>query len=322
MGGGDSEVTGTTRTIAVESAHFAPAQVRRTARRLGLATEASHRFERGADYDAAATGLARALELVALIGAGTPRPGWIDAQAQPPAPRPALTLRRARIARVLGYTIADATVERILTALGFAHRADPLRRRLDGHGAELARRRRRGSRPDRGTGPGRRLREDPGGLPAAGAAAAAARATAVARRPAADAGARRRFLRERHVLVHRPRRGAPLRRRCRRRRHRQPARRDDGRDAADAAGRPARLGRAQPPPRTEGRPPVRAGDDLPRPAPASIAPWRWRRWARHRRRTGAAPAAPPISTTRPARSARCAARSASTRCSRRARRRS
>jgi phenylalanyl-tRNA synthetase beta chain len=120
MGGGDSEVTATTTTIAVESAHFAPAQVRRTARRLGLATEASHRFERGADYDAAATALARALELVALIGAGTARPGWVDAQAQPEAPRPALTLRRARIARVLGYAIADATVERILTALGFA----------------------------------------------------------------------------------------------------------------------------------------------------------------------------------------------------------
>ena len=61
MGGGDSEVTSATTTIAVESAHFTPAQVRRTARRLGLATEASHRFERGADYDAAATALARAL---------------------------------------------------------------------------------------------------------------------------------------------------------------------------------------------------------------------------------------------------------------------
>ena len=119
MGGADSEVGGATTTIAVESAHFTPAQVRRTARRLGLATEASHRFERGADYDAAATALARALELVALIGAGTPRPGWIDAQAGPAAPRPAVTLRRARIARVLGYTIDDATVERILTALGF-----------------------------------------------------------------------------------------------------------------------------------------------------------------------------------------------------------
>ncbi len=119
MGGAESEVTQATTTIAVESAHFAPAPVRRTARRLGLATEASHRFERGADYDAAATALARALELVELIGAGTTRPGWVDAQAQPPQPRPALTLRRDRIARVLGYTIADASVARILGALGF-----------------------------------------------------------------------------------------------------------------------------------------------------------------------------------------------------------
>ena len=119
MGGGESEVTLGTRTIAVESAHFAPGQVRRTARRLGLATEASHRFERGADYAAAATALARALELVEQIGAGTVRPGWIDAQPQPPASRPALTLRRARIARVLGYTIDDAVVVRILSALGF-----------------------------------------------------------------------------------------------------------------------------------------------------------------------------------------------------------
>jgi phenylalanyl-tRNA synthetase beta chain len=119
MGGAESEVTGTTTTIAVESAHFAPAQIRRTARRLGLATEASHRFERGADYEAAATALARALELVEEIGAGTARPGWVDAQPQPPQPRPTLTFRRDRIARVLGYTIADASVTRILGALGF-----------------------------------------------------------------------------------------------------------------------------------------------------------------------------------------------------------
>ena len=119
MGGGESEVTTATTTIAVESAHFAPAQVRRTARRLGLSTEASHRFERGADYDAAATALARALELVELIGAGTVRPGWIDAQPAPPPPRPVIGLRQARIARVLGYTVDPAVVQRILGALGF-----------------------------------------------------------------------------------------------------------------------------------------------------------------------------------------------------------
>jgi phenylalanyl-tRNA synthetase beta chain len=119
MGGGESEVTGATTTIAVESAHFAPSQIRRTSRRLGLATEASHRFERGADYDAAATALARALELIAQIGAGTVRPGWIDAVGQPAEARPVVTLRKARIARVLGYAIADDVAVRILTALGF-----------------------------------------------------------------------------------------------------------------------------------------------------------------------------------------------------------
>jgi phenylalanyl-tRNA synthetase beta chain len=119
MGGADSEVTNATTTVAVESAHFAPAQVRRTARRLGLSTEASYRFERGADYDAAAQALARALELIEAIGAGTARPGWIDVQpAAPPAARPNV-LRKARIARVLGYELAPAAVERILTALGF-----------------------------------------------------------------------------------------------------------------------------------------------------------------------------------------------------------
>jgi phenylalanyl-tRNA synthetase beta chain len=119
MGGGDSEVTASTTTIAVESAHFAPSQIRRTARRLGLSTEASHRFERGADYDAAATALARALELVEQIGAGTVRPGWVDARGEAPAQRPPIVLRKARIARVLGYAIDDATASRILTALGF-----------------------------------------------------------------------------------------------------------------------------------------------------------------------------------------------------------
>jgi phenylalanyl-tRNA synthetase beta chain len=119
MGGGDSEVTAATTTIAVESAHFAPAQIRRTARRLGLSTEASHRFERGADYDAAGTALARALQLIEQIGAGTVRPGWIDARGEAPATRPPIVLRKARVPRVLGYGIDDATATRILTALGF-----------------------------------------------------------------------------------------------------------------------------------------------------------------------------------------------------------
>ena len=60
MGGGDSEVSGSTHLIALESAWFEPSGIRRTSRRLGLSTEASYRFERGADIEAPPLALARA----------------------------------------------------------------------------------------------------------------------------------------------------------------------------------------------------------------------------------------------------------------------
>ena len=59
-----TEISGSTTAVLLESAYFDPLTIRRMRRRLGMATEASHRFERGADYDAAATALARALELI------------------------------------------------------------------------------------------------------------------------------------------------------------------------------------------------------------------------------------------------------------------
>ena len=60
MGGSDSEVSAATTTIAIESAWFEPTSIRKTSKRLGLSTEASYRFERGADFAAAAEALARA----------------------------------------------------------------------------------------------------------------------------------------------------------------------------------------------------------------------------------------------------------------------
>ncbi len=81
MGGGDSEVSAATTTIALESAWFEPTSIRKTSKRLGLSTEASYRFERGADFAAAAEALARACSLIEQIGAGTVRRGWIDACA-------------------------------------------------------------------------------------------------------------------------------------------------------------------------------------------------------------------------------------------------
>jgi phenylalanyl-tRNA synthetase beta chain len=70
MGGGDSEVTDATRTVVFESACFKPASVRRTGKRLNLKTEASARFERGADVNAPVVALQRAIALMQHIGAG------------------------------------------------------------------------------------------------------------------------------------------------------------------------------------------------------------------------------------------------------------
>jgi phenylalanyl-tRNA synthetase beta chain len=118
MGGGRSEVSDTTKTIVLESAFFDPKSVRRTSKKLGLKTEASARFERGADVNAAVKGLERAMTLLEEIGAGTARGGAIDEYPVPATPRK-IELRRTRITRMLGIDIPDADVERILKGLGF-----------------------------------------------------------------------------------------------------------------------------------------------------------------------------------------------------------
>jgi phenylalanyl-tRNA synthetase beta chain len=118
MGGGDSEISQTTTRIALESACFQAASIRRASKRLGLKTEASIRYERGADIDAAPVGIARAAALFAQTGTGRAVGGLIDRY---PAPRPpkTLTLRMARIAHVLGTDVPQDEVARILPPLGF-----------------------------------------------------------------------------------------------------------------------------------------------------------------------------------------------------------
>jgi phenylalanyl-tRNA synthetase beta chain len=118
MGGGLSEVSAGTKTIVLESACFQPKTVRLTSKRLGLKTEASARFERGADIDAAVLGIERACALLEGIGAGRVRGFLIDEYPNPVEPKK-LTLRRARVERVLGQAIADGEVERIISGLGF-----------------------------------------------------------------------------------------------------------------------------------------------------------------------------------------------------------
>ncbi len=118
MGGWDTRVTDATTRVFLESAHFAPSAIIGRARRLGLHTDASHRFERGVDPQLPRYALERATALVLQVMGG--RAGAITETALPehlPQPQP-VALRRARLARVLGITVADAQVERILRALG------------------------------------------------------------------------------------------------------------------------------------------------------------------------------------------------------------
>lgn len=119
MGGGASEVSAATTRVAFESAYFKPASVRRTSKRLGLKSEASSRFERGTDVNGPLTALRRAVALMQRIGAGTVRGRAVDVY---PAPRGPLTihLRRARLAAVLGLTVPDGDVGRILTSLALS----------------------------------------------------------------------------------------------------------------------------------------------------------------------------------------------------------
>ncbi|MBM3779826.1 MAG: phenylalanine--tRNA ligase subunit beta [Acidimicrobiia bacterium] len=118
MGGGGSEVTATTSAILLESAYFNPLSVRRTSRALALKTEASTRFERGADPSLPAVAMARACALLAAIGAGQARGTIVDAWPGRAAAA-TLVLRRARVARLLGATVPDGDIQRILGALGF-----------------------------------------------------------------------------------------------------------------------------------------------------------------------------------------------------------
>jgi phenylalanyl-tRNA synthetase beta chain len=118
MGGADSEVTNATTTIVLESAYFDPRSVRRTSKKLGLRTEASMRFERGADPGAPLVAMARAMALLDTIGAGRGRGAAVDCH---PKRRDSLHLhlRRARIAGLLGAALPNSDIRRILDGLGF-----------------------------------------------------------------------------------------------------------------------------------------------------------------------------------------------------------
>ncbi|HXG90052.1 MAG TPA: phenylalanine--tRNA ligase subunit beta [Vicinamibacterales bacterium] len=118
MGGAESEVSSQTRQIVFESAWFKPQSVRATSKRLGLRSEASYRFERGADLAGCAAAMDRALELLSSIGAGHARGPVLDVHPAPYQPRQ-ITLAAEAANRLLGMTVPAEDADRILRSLGF-----------------------------------------------------------------------------------------------------------------------------------------------------------------------------------------------------------
>jgi phenylalanyl-tRNA synthetase beta chain len=118
MGGAGSEVSAGTTRIALESAWFLPGSVRTTSRKLGLKTEASMRFERGADPAAAVLAIQRALVVFEKIGAGRLAGGVTDIWTKAAESR-RVSLRHARLEALLGTKVPAREIETILGRLGF-----------------------------------------------------------------------------------------------------------------------------------------------------------------------------------------------------------
>jgi phenylalanyl-tRNA synthetase beta chain len=118
MGGGDTEIRSASRNILLESAWFDPISIRRTSKALGLRTEASMRFERGADTEMAETASRRCAELIQQLGGGEVLTGAVDVFPGR-AEAPLIELTRKEFLRVMGADVPDAEIEAILAGLGF-----------------------------------------------------------------------------------------------------------------------------------------------------------------------------------------------------------
>ncbi|MGN6302549.1 MAG: phenylalanine--tRNA ligase subunit beta [Angustibacter sp.] len=123
MGGASSEVTPATANLLVESAHFDPVTVARTARRHKLGTEAARRYERGVDTDLADRAAELAVRLLVEHGGGTPDPSSTDVDER--VPREPVVMRRDLPARLAGVDYTDAQVRDALEAVGCSVTDDP-----------------------------------------------------------------------------------------------------------------------------------------------------------------------------------------------------
>lgn len=124
MGGANSEVSDKTTRVLLESASFNRLSVRQTARRLGLHSEASHRFERGVDPNLADVASQRACELFARIAGGTVAAGVVDAYPRPCSPW-TVSMRASRATLLTGVEFTRARAVELLGRLQLPLAEDP-----------------------------------------------------------------------------------------------------------------------------------------------------------------------------------------------------
>jgi len=117
IGGQASGITASTRDVFIESANFDPIGIRKTAKKLGLATDASYRFERGADIGFAPRAAVMAASLLTQMGGKASR-GLIDRYPRPPKAR-TVRLRLRRVTELLGVAVPEDFVVDVLGRLGF-----------------------------------------------------------------------------------------------------------------------------------------------------------------------------------------------------------
>ncbi|RMD97613.1 MAG: phenylalanine--tRNA ligase subunit beta [Deltaproteobacteria bacterium] len=118
MGGEETEVTQTTRNVFLESAIFDPVNIRRTSRAFDLPTEAAYRFERGVDPIGVATALDRVAALIQTLAGGRIAHGVLDVKREGITQLPTLSVRPARIAKLLGLEFSWEEISERLARLG------------------------------------------------------------------------------------------------------------------------------------------------------------------------------------------------------------
>lgn len=119
MGGENSEIQPDTRDILLESAYFNPPTIRRTSKRLGIHTESSHRFERGADVDIVPLALDRAAALILQVAGGEIASGRIDIYPQKMGERK-LRIEGRLTNEILGLKLELSEIQRLLRSIGLA----------------------------------------------------------------------------------------------------------------------------------------------------------------------------------------------------------